>query len=60
MWTYKSVDVFPAGPVVFDGLRWYARIDETARRMRADCPAMLRASTKQGMRQIINHYLKES
>jgi hypothetical protein len=51
VWTYKGVDIFPAGPVVFDGLRWYARLHS------GPGPAMLRATSKDGMREMITHYL---
>lgn len=53
MWTYKGVDIWPAGPVVFDGLRWYARTDTSDPAV----PPVLRASSKQGMRELITHYL---
>lgn len=43
MWTYKGIDVFPAGRNT-SGIRWYAR---TAN-------GMLRADSKQAMRQLIN------
>jgi hypothetical protein len=51
MWTYKGVDVFPAGPVVSGGLRWYARLHA------GSGPPVLRASSKQGMRELITRYL---
>lgn len=50
MWTYKGIDVFPAGPIIFDGLRWYARLRS------GPGPAMLRATSKRDMRDLINRY----
>ena len=52
MWTYKGIDVFPAGPVIHDGLRWYARTDDGM----PAAPPLLRADTRQGMRELITHY----
>lgn len=60
MWTYKGVDVFPAGPGN-SGLRWYARTTRPGRRPWKDgTPAVLRADTKQSMREMITHYQDET
>ena len=48
MWTYKGIDVFPAD-INSSGIRWYARMG---------IGITLRADTKQGMRELINHNLK--
>ena len=52
MWTYKGIDVHPAGPVIYDGLRWYARTPDSWDK----APPLLRAQTKDGMREMITHY----
>lgn len=50
MWTYKGILVHRAS-ANSTGIRWYARL-------RVDgAPPVLRADTKQGMRQLITHYL---
>ena len=49
MWTYKGIDVFRAGPVIHDGLRWYARTPDSW----GEAPPLLRAQTRDGMRQMI-------
>lgn len=43
MWTYKGIDVFPADRNS-SGIRWYARTQN----------GILKADTKQGMKQLIN------
>jgi hypothetical protein len=47
MWTYKGIDVYRAD-VNSSGIRWYARTSA----------GTLRADTKAGMRDLINHYRK--
>jgi len=55
MWTYKGVDIYPAGRNM-SGLRWTATIADD-RRFSESTPPNLMADTKQGMRELINHYL---
>jgi hypothetical protein len=47
MWTYKGIDIFPAARNPM-GIRWYAHLTRGP---------MLRADSKQGMRDLINRYL---
>lgn len=56
MWTYKGVDIYPHGPNMA-GLRWEARITDDSR-FPDSAPPGLSADTKQGMRELINHYMK--
>jgi hypothetical protein len=46
MWTYKRVDVWPADRNSA-GIRWYAHVPGSP---------VLRADTKDGMRELITHY----
>ena len=48
MWTYRGVDVWPAEPNS-TGIRWYARTE--------GFPPILRADSKDGMRELIRRYL---
>jgi hypothetical protein len=52
MWTYKGIDIFPADRNA-SGIRWCSR--DTSGIPAA--PPILRADSKQGMRDLINHYL---
>lgn len=58
MWTYKGLFVFPADRNSA-GIRWetFISLAEDSR-FNIDAPPRLRADTKQGMRELINHYLK--
>ena len=51
MWTYFGIDVWPADPNM-SGIRWYARLRS------GPGPAMLRADTKDSMRELIRHYVR--
>lgn len=53
MWTYKGTDIWPAEPNC-SGLRWYARTGDG--QWKPGTPPVLRADTKQGMRELITHY----
>jgi hypothetical protein len=55
MWTYKGIDVYPADRNSA-GLRWAARTPDSW----PAAPPMLRANTKQGMRELITHYRNEA
>jgi hypothetical protein len=58
-WTYKGIGIWPADRNS-SGIRWYARTADDLDAFQPGTPAMLRADTKDGIRELITHYKKAS